>query len=243
MALLWRMLLGSLRDLTPVVLVILFFQIVVLGQPASELLVLFEGALLVLIGLTLFVYGLQLALFPLGETLAHALARKGSFPWLVVFAFLLGFGATIAEPALTAVAAEAAGAAVGAGAIADADPERARYALGLRLTVAAAVGTALVVGVTRIVLGWSLPLIVTVCYGLIIALSFFASPGVVGIAYDSGGVTTSVITVPLVTALGIGLASSLSGRNPMTDGFGMIVIVILVPMIFVMGFDLVVSWR
>ncbi len=243
MAELGRMLLASLRDLTPVVLVIVFFQVVVLGQPASELLVLFEGALLVVAGLTLFVYGLQLALFPIGESVAHALARKGSFLWLVVFAFALGFGTTVAEPALNAVAAEAAGAAAAAGIIAESDSGQARYALGLRLTVAFAVGVALVVGVTRIVLGWPLPLIVMVCYALIALLSFLAPEETIGIAFDSGGVTTSVITVPLVTALGIGLASSLEGRNPLTDGFGMVVIVILLPMIFVMGFDLVLAWR
>jgi hypothetical protein len=242
MAQLGRMLLASLRDLTPVVLVIVFFQVAVLGQPVSALAVLLEGALLVVVGLTLFVYGLQLALFPIGESVAHALARKGSFVWLIVFAFVLGFGSAVAEPALNAVATEAAGAAAGAGIIGSTDPDKARYALGLRLTVAFAVGIALVVGVTRIVLGWPLPLIVMVCYALIALLSFLAPPETIGIAFDSGGVTTSVITVPLVTALGIGLASSLEGRNPLTDGFGMVVIVILLPMIFVMAFGLVLSW-
>jgi hypothetical protein len=237
-----RMLLASLRDLTPVVLVIIFFQVAVLGQPVSALSVLLEGALLVVVGLTLFVYGLQLALFPIGESVAHALARKGSFVWLVVFAFVLGFGSAVAEPALNAVATEAAGAAASAGIIGSTDPDKARYALGLRLTVAFAVGVALVVGVTRIVLGWPLSLIVMVCYALIALLSFLAPQETIGIAFDSGGVTTSVITVPLVTALGIGLASSLEGRNPLTDGFGMVVIVILLPMIFVMAFGLVLSW-
>ncbi len=238
---LWRMLLASLRDLMPVVLVIVFFQVAVLGQPATELLVLVEGALLVVVGLTLFVYGLQTALFPIGESVAHALARKGSFVWLVLFAFVLGFGSTLAEPALNAVANEAAGAAVAAGSIGGTDADKARYALSLRLTVAFAVGIALVVGVTRIVLGWPLPLIVMVCYALIALLSLLSAPETMGIAFDAGGVTTSVITVPLVTALGIGLASSLEGRNPLSDGFGMVVIVILLPMIFVMGFGLAFS--
>jgi hypothetical protein len=242
MALLWRMLLGSLRDLTPVVLVILFFQLVVLRQPLADLLGFVEGIALVLVGLTLFVYGLRLALFPIGETLAHALAERGSFAWLLAFSFLLGFGTTLAEPALTAVAAEAAGAAAGSGIIADAPDAKGNYALGLRLTVALAVGVALVLGVTRIVLGWSLPKMVAAGYVLVAVMSFLAPPEAIGIAYDSGGVTTSVITVPLVTALGIGLASSLSGRNPLTDGFGIIIIVILTPMLFVMGFAMVLAW-
>jgi hypothetical protein len=242
MALLWRMLLGSFRDLAPVVIVILFFQVVVLRQPAGNLVVLLEGAMLLVVGLTLFVYGLQLALFPLGEALAYALAQKGSFLWLIAFAFLLGFGTTIAEPALTAVASEASSAAAAAGVIADSDAARSRYSLGLRLTVAFAVGVALVLGVSRIVMGWSLPKIVIGGYTVIVAMTFFAPPETIGIAYDSGGVTTSVITVPLVTALGIGLASSLSARNPMSDGFGMIAIVILTPMIFVMAFGILLAW-
>lgn len=242
MALLWRMTLGSIRDLAPVVLVILFFQVVVLQQPASQLLDLIEGTLLVLAGLTLFVYGLELALFPIGEALAYALARKGSFMLLLAFAFLMGFGTTFAEPALTAVASEAAQAAAAGGAIADTADARDKYALGLRFTVALAVGIALVLGVTRIVLGWSLPLIVISGYIIVIAITSIAPPETVGIAYDSGGVTTSVITVPLVTALGIGLASSLAGRNPMSDGFGMIVLVLLMPTIFVMAYGTLLAW-
>jgi hypothetical protein len=242
MALLWRMTLASIRDLTPVVVVILFFQIAVLKQPASDLLPLAEGALLVLVGLTLFVYGLELALFPIGDALAYALARKGSFVLLLVFAFLLGFGATFAEPALTAVADEAAHAAAAGGTIADTMAARQEYALGLRITVALSVGVALLLGVTRIVLGWSLALLVVCGYVAVIAITSIAPPETVGIAYDSGGVTTSVITVPLVTALGIGLASSLGGRHPLTDGFGMIVLVLLTPMIFVMAYGTLLAW-
>ena len=111
MALFWRMIMGTLRDLSPVVVVVLFFQVVILQQPVAKLFPLVEGTLFVIAGLVLLVYGLELALFPLGETLANALARRGSVALLVVFSFLLGFGTTIAEPALTAVAAEAANAA------------------------------------------------------------------------------------------------------------------------------------
>lgn len=242
MRLFGRMALGSIRDLTPVVLVILFFQVVVLQRPVADLQVLAGGAVLVVVGLTLFVYGLEVALFPVGESLAYALAEKGSFRWLIAFAFLLGFGTAVAEPALTAVAAEAAKAAVSGGSIADTDLARDRYTLGLRLTVALAVGVALALGVTRIVFGWSLPKLITGGYILVIAITFIAPPEAIGIAYDSGAVTTSVITVPLVTALGIGLASSLADRNPMSDGFGIIASVLLMPMIFVMIYGTVLAW-
>ncbi len=229
-----RMALGSTRDLAPVLVVILFFQAVVLDRPIADLQVLGQGAVLVVVGLTLFVYGLELALFPVGDSLAYALARKGSFAWLLAFAFLLGFGTAVAEPALIAVAAEAANVAAAAGSIADSDLARSHYSLGLRLAVALAVGVALVLGVTRIVFGWSLPKMVIGGYGIVLAFTFFAPAEIIGIAYDSGAVTTSVITVPLVTALGIGLASSLSDRNPLTDGFGIIAFILIIPMIFVM---------
>lgn len=197
---------------------------------------------MVLLGLTLFVYGLELALFPIGEALAYALARKGSVFWLLVFAFLLGFGTTIAEPSLTAVANEASLVASGAGGIADTDEARARYVLGLRMTVALSVGTALVLGVLRIVFGWSLPVMIISGYVLVLAMTMIAPAEIVGIAYDSGGVTTSTVTVPLVAALGVGLASSLRDRNPMTDGFGLIAFASLTPMIFVMAYGSVIAW-
>ena len=242
MRLFWRMTLGSIRDLTPVVVVIFVFQVFVLQRPMADLQVLAGGAVLVVAGLALFVYGLELALFPVGEALAYALARKGSFRWLLTFAFLLGFGTAVAEPALTAVAAEAAKAAASAGSIADTDLARANYTLGLRITVALAVGVALVLGVTRIVFGWSLPKMIIGGYVLVILMTFLAPAEAIGIAYDSGAVTTSVITVPLVTALGIGLASSLSDRNPLTDGFGMIAMVLLTPMLFVMIYGTLLAW-
>lgn len=242
MSFLWRTAIGSLRDLVPVVVVILFFQIAILQQPVGELLPLVEGALLVLIGLTLFVCGLEMALFPVGESLAYALAEKGRFLWLVAFALILGVGTTFAEPALVAVALEAAEAAAADFAIADTTSAKAAYSLGLRSIVALSVGVALVLGVTRIVLGWSLALMVICGYGAVIGISLIAPAASIGIAYDAGGVTTSVITVPLVTALGIGLASSLSGRSPMSDGFGMLALVFLMPMIFVMAYEAVLAW-
>ncbi len=238
-----RDLIGSLSDLAPIVLVIAVFQVFVLRQPVDDAGTLVVGGVLVVLGLTLFVYGLRMALFPIGESLAHALARKGSVFWLVAFAFMLGFGTTIAEPALIAVADEAAEVAAGAGVVVDDEASRARYALGLRMTVAAAVGVALVLGVLRIVAGWSLPAMIISGYVLVIVMTRFAPPDIVGIAYDSGGVTTSTVTVPLVTALGVGLASSLKGRNPMTDGFGLIAFASLTPMLFVMAYGMVLAWN
>lgn len=233
--------LSSMRDLLPIVLVISIFQILVFRESTDGLISMAGGALLVVAGLTSFIFGLRLALFPVGEGLAHALAQKGSVFWLVVFAFLLGFGTTIAEPALIAIAAEAADVAAGADAIASSDEARSRYALGLRLTVAIAVGVALVIGVMRILADWSLPVLIIVGYGLVVLLTTIAPNEIVGIAYDSGGVTTSTVTVPLVAALGVGLASSLKGRNPMTDGFGLIAFASLTPIPFVLIYGIVVQ--
>jgi hypothetical protein len=239
---LWKHVAGSIRDLAPIIVVIGFFQYFILQQPLDNALGLAVGALLVLLGLTMFVYGLELALFPIGESLAHALARKGSVFWLLTFSFLLGFGTTVAEPALTAVAKEAAQVAAGAGAIVDSDQARSRYVLGLRITVALSVGTALLIGALRILLGWSLPLLIISGYVTVIAMTLVAPPEIVGIAYDSGGVTTSTVTVPLVAALGVGMASSLRDRNPMTDGFGLIAFASLTPMIFVMAYGSIIAW-
>ncbi len=233
---------GSMRDLLPIVLVISAFQLFVFREPVTGLLSIATGALFVVAGLTFFIFGLRLALFPVGEALANALAKKGSVFWLVVFAFLLGFGTTIAEPALIAVAAEAAQVAANAGVIAASDEAKSSYALGLRLTVALAVGAALVLGVVRILADWSLPLLIIAGYCLVVLLTTFSPDEIVGVAYDSGGVTTSTVTVPLVTALGVGLASSLRGRNAMTDGFGLIAFASLTPILFVLAFGIVVQW-
>ena len=234
--------LGSLRDLLPIGLVIGAFQLFVFRGPVTDLVSIAIGALLVVAGLTFFIYGLRLALFPVGENLAHALAKKGSVFWLVAFSFLLGFGTTIAEHALLAIAAEAAQVAANAGAIAASEDAKISYALGLRLTVALAVGAALVLGVMRILANWSLPILIISGYCLVVLLTTIAPKEIVGIAYDSGGVTTSTVTVPLVTALGVGLASSLRGRNPMTDGFGLIAFASLTPILFVLAFGIVVQW-
>jgi len=234
--------LGSLRDLTPIVLVIGVFQVWVIKQPVSGFVSLVFGALLVVAGLTFFIFGLRLALFPIGEGLAHSLAKKGSAFWLFAFAFVLGFGTTIAEPALLAVAAEAAAVAVDAGVIAATEEARSSYALGLRLVVALSVGVALLIGVMRIVANWSLPVMIISGYILVLLVTTIAPAEIVGVAYDSGGVTTSTVTVPLVTALGVGLASSLKGRNAMTDGFGLIAFASLTPILFVLLYGIILEW-
>ncbi|RMG34429.1 MAG: DUF1538 domain-containing protein [Gammaproteobacteria bacterium] len=235
-----KAMLGSLRDLAPIVGVIGFFQLAVLQQPIPNLGEILLGALLVVLGLTLFVRGLELGLFPIGESMAYAFARKGSLNWLLAFAFALGFGTTVAEPALIAVAAEAAKVAAEAGLIGGATEDRTAYALGLRYTVAFSVGFAILIGVLRIVRGWPIQHLIIGGYLGVVIMTAFAPPEIVGIAYDSGGVTTSTITVPLVAALGIGLAQSIRGRNPMIDGFGLIAFASLTPMMFVMGYGMLV---
>lgn len=234
--------LSSVRDLLPIIVVIAVFQLLVIRQPVSGMLGILFGGMLVVLGLAFFIFGLRLALFPVGESLAHSLAKKGSVFWLFVFAFILGFGTTIAEPALLAIAAEAADVAVGAGVIADTVEAQEDYALGLRLVVALSVGVSLMLGVLRILTDWSLPVMIISGYILVILVTGIAPPEIVGIAYDSGGVTTSTVTVPLVTALGVGLASSLSGRNPMTDGFGLIAFASLTPILFVLLYGVITQW-
>jgi hypothetical protein len=183
----------SLRDLAPIVVVIAVFQIFVIKQPVDGFLSLVFGGLLVVMGLAFFIFGLRLALFPIGENLAHALARKGSAAGLFTFAFVLGFGTTIAEPALLAVANEAAEVAVGAGVIGNTEADIENYALGLRLVVALSVGVALMLGVLRILTNWSLPVMIIGGYVLVVVITTIAPPDIVGIAYDSGGVTTSTV--------------------------------------------------
>lgn len=230
----------SIRDLTPIIAVVAFFQLVVLQQPLPDLGKILYGTVMVVLGLTLFVRGLEMGLFPIGEAMAYGFARKGSLFWLLAFAFALGFATTVAEPALIAIADEAARVAAEGGVIANSLDARSGYARGLRITVALAVGFAIVVGVFRIIKGWPIQWLIIVGYVGVVVMTAFAPPEIIGIAYDSGGVTTSTVTVPLVTALGVGLASSIQGRNPLTDGFGLIAFASLTPMIFVMGYGMLV---
>ncbi len=235
-----KQLISSFIDLLPILVVVLVFQILVIRQPIPDVADLIFGMLLVVLGLTFFIEGLEQSLFPLGESMAFDFARKGSLFWLLTFAFSLGFGTTVAEPALIAVADEAAAIAARGGMIDNSQEAKTSYALGLRLTVALAVGFAIFIGVIRILRGWPLHYLVISGYIGVVIMTFFAPKEIIGIAYDSGGVTTSTITVPLVTALGVGLASAIKGRNPMLDGFGLIAFASLTPMIFVMAYGMII---
>ena len=232
--------LGSLRDLLPIIMVIVFFQFFVLQQPLPNVGQILLGVLFVVLGLTFFIHGLEQGLFPIGESMATAFARKGSVGWLIAFAFALGFGTTVAEPALIAVAAEAASVAAQGGMIEATEAAKSSYASGQRYTVAFSVGLAIVVGVVRILTGWPVQWLIIGGYVVVVIMTMFAPREIIGIAYDSGGVTTSTITVPLVTALGVGLAASIRGRNPMIDGFGLIAFASLTPMIFVMAYGMLI---
>lgn len=226
-------------DLLPIFAVIFIFQLFILRQPIPNITDIAVGTGFVVIGLTLFIQGLEKSLFPIGETMAYAFAKKGSLFWLLLFAFSLGFGTTAAEPALIAVADEAARIAAEGGLIDATDNAKNDYALGLRFTVAFSVGFAILLGVLRIIRGWPLHYLIIPGYIGVVTMTFFAPDAIIGIAYDSGGVTTSTITVPLVTALGVGLASAIRDRNPMTDGFGLIAFASLTPMIFVMAYGMI----
>ena len=234
-----RRMVGAARDLAPIIAVVAFFQIVVLRQPFPNLAEILVGLACVVAGLAIFVQGLESGLFPLGEAIAHAFARKGSAVALLAFAFCLGFGTTVAEPALIAVAGEAANVAAEAGLVVDEVAVRASYAFNLRMVVAFSVGVALVLGVLRILKGWPIHRLIIGGYLLVTAMTFFAPAEIIGVAYDSGGVTTGTVTVPLVTALGVGLATSIKGRNPMLDGFGLIAFASLTPIVFVLAYGMV----
>ncbi len=236
--LLARRLWGSVRDLLPIVVVVVGFQTLVLRQPFPNVAEVLVGALFVVLGLMLFVQGLEMGLFPIGEAMAFSFARKGSLVWLLAFGFLLGFSTTVAEPALIAIAGEAASVASDAGYIASDPATQSAYALQLRLTVALSVGAAIVIGIFRILRGWPVQYLIIGGYVIVVSITFIAPEAIVGIAFDSGGVTTSTVTVPLVTALGVGLATSIRGRDPLIDGFGMIALASLTPMIFVMLFGI-----
>jgi hypothetical protein len=228
----------SFFDVLPIIAVVAFFQIVVLQQPFPNLFEILIGLVFVVVGLMLFVEGLEIGLFPIGENLSYSLVKKGSLFWLLTFSFLIGFSTTIAEPALIAVAKKAAEIAVKSDLI---KPEiESSYAFGLRLSVAISVGLAILIGIWRIIKGWPIYYLIIGGYIMVIVMTLFAPEEIIGIAYDAGGVTTSTITVPLVAALGVGLATVIEGRSPLTDGFGLIAFASLLPMIFVMGYGMLI---
>jgi hypothetical protein len=237
--LLWS-LVATLRDVLPIIIVILFFQVFILRRSIADWQRVLCGFLFVIVGLAVFLAGLEIALFPLGEVMARQLAAPELVPryadaiapwyayyWTYLFAFSIGFSATIAEPALLAVAIKANQASGGT-----------IHPWGLRVAVAIGSGSGVALGTLRIITGISLPYFLLAGYLIVIVLTYLAPKQIVPLAYDSGGVTTSTVTVPLVTALGLGLASQIPGRNPLTDGFGMIALAVMFPMITVMGYAL-----
>ena len=178
--------LGSLQDLAPTILVIAFFQLVVLQQPIPNVERVLVGLALVMLGLTFFIQGLQIGLFPIGENMAGALTRKGSLFWLRAFAFLLSFGKTLAKPALIAVTAKAAETAAEGGFVAANETAKSDYALGLRMTVAFSVGIAILPGAFRILKGWPIHYLIIGGYFAVVLLTFLAPLDIICAAYDSG---------------------------------------------------------
>ena len=220
---------NAFKDLFPIIVVVALFQGLIIQSVPENLTSIIIGLSIVAIGLALFIRGLELGIFPIGEGLAIDFAKKGSVFWLLTFAFTIGFSTTVAEPALIAIADKAA-------VISDGRVN----AFWLRMTVALSVGFAIALGTLRILLGHPIAYYIISGYIMVVVVTFFAPSEIIGLAYDSGGVTTSTVTVPLVAALGIGLASSIKGRNPAIDGFGLIAFASLTPMIFVQVYGIIV---
>ncbi len=239
-------LLATCRDVLPIIILIVGFQLMVLRQPIPHLRRLIVGGVYVIIGLALFLAGLEKALFPLGKIMAAQLSDPAflygvgeivteadwkSYGWVYLFAAMIGFATTIAEPSLIAVAYKASE--VSAGTIKQ---------WGLRITVALGVSFGISLGTFRIVTGTPLYLYILVGYMIVIVQTIFAPKNIIALAYDSGGVTTSTVTVPLVAALGLGLSATVPGRNPALDGFGLIAFASLFPIITVMGYAQLMHW-
>jgi len=233
----------TLRDVLPILSLIIFFQLVVLKQPIPHLKRVAIGGIYVVLGLALFLMGLEKALFPVGNIMATQLSdplfigASGADPtnwmsyyWIYIFSAMIGFSTTIAEPSLIAVAIKAGE--VSGGTI---------KPWGLRITVAVGVAFALALGTFRIVTGTPLFVYIMVGYIIVIIQTFFAPKKLIALAYDSGGVTTSTVTVPIVAALGIGLSSAVPGRNAAIDGFGLIAFASLFPIIAVLGYAQLIS--
>ncbi|MDO9599767.1 MAG: DUF1538 domain-containing protein [Azoarcus sp.] len=224
-----RILQHSFRNLLPIILVVSFFQLVIVRQMPDDLMSMTFGLLVVVFGVALFLQGLELGIFPIGKNLSNEFARKGSLPLLMLFGFCLGFSAVIAEPALIAVANQAEMISLGR-----------IDGFTLRMLVALSVGMVVALGVVRTILGHALHWYMIIGYLLVVGVTFFAPEEIVGLAYDSGGVTTNIVTVPLIASLGIGLASSIRGRNALAHGFGLVALAVMVPMISVQLYGIVV---
>ncbi len=241
-----KILLATIRDVLPIIVLIAAFQLLVLRQAIPHLKRVLVGVVYVILGLALFLAGLDKALFPLGKIMAQQLSdpnfifghqvtagevRWQSYGWVYLFAACIGFATTIAEPSLIAVAFKANE--VSAGTIS---------AWGLRITVAIGVALGISLGTFRIVTGTPLYLYVMAGYLVVIVQTLYAPKSIIALAYDSGGVTTSTVTVPLVAALGLGLSEAVPGRNPAVDGFGLIAFASLFPIITVMGYAQYNHW-
>jgi hypothetical protein len=231
--------LGTLTDVAPIAVILFGFQVLILRRPIPNLRRVLTGFAYVLAGLTLFLVGLREALFPLGETMAEQLTMhiRGTggwldYGWVYAFAAAIGFATTVAEPALIAVSLKAQD--VSGGAVS---------ARGLRIAVAIGVAVGVALGALRIVTGTPLPYFIIAGYVVVILQTVRCSKEIVPLAYDSGGVTTSTVTVPIVTALGLGLASAIPGRSPVLDGFGLIAFASLFPIMSVMGYAMFTDWR
>ena len=238
-------LVSTLRDVLPIAIILFGFQLVILRKRIPNLRQILIGFVFVLLGLAFFLEGLEQALFPLGKLMAEQLtapdfmgiADGGSggwsnYLWVYVFAFAIGFSTTIAEPSLIAVAIKAnqvSGGAIGT--------------WGLRIAVAIGVAVGISMGAYRIVTGTPLHFYIIAGYILVVIQTLFCPKSIVALAYDSGGVTTSTVTVPLVAALGLGLANNIPGRNPLLDGFGLIAFASLFPIMSVMGYAQLSEWR
>ena len=236
----------TVKDILPVVALLLFFQLVVLRKPLPNWKRVTLGFLFVLIGLTLFLDGLETALFPIGKIMAKQLSAPEfvfgaesaplnaawyKYAWVYVFGALIGFATTVAEPALIAVSFKA--------------QEVSRGGLnqwGLRLAVATGVAIGIGIGTFRIVTGTPLYLYIIAGYVIVMIQTIYAPREIIPLAYDSGGVTTSTVTVPLVTALGLGLTETVPGRDPALDGFGLIAFASVFPIMTVMGYAQVAQW-
>ncbi|OAN88855.1 hypothetical protein A8B84_09685 [Marinobacter sp. EhC06] len=219
----------ALKNLFPIIAVVVFFQLVILQQMPENTLAMAIGLLIVAVGVALFLQGLELSIFPVGKSLSNQFARKGSVPVLLSFGFAMGFSAVVAEPALIAVAQQA-----------EEVSEGKIKALTLRILVAVSVGLVVALGVFRTIFGYPLHWFMIIGYIVVVIITWFAPPEIVGLAYDSGGVTTNIVTVPLIAALGIGLAASIRGRNPLLHGFGLVALAVMVPMITVQLYGIVV---
>lgn len=231
-------------DVLPIVVILFVFQALVIRKKPAHLKRIVIGFVYVLVGLSLFLVGLNEALFPLGKTMARQLTDPGflgivtgsdvdwaDYLWVYAFAAAIGFATTIAEPSLIAVALKAQDVS-----------GWAMKAFDLRIAVAVGVAIGVAVGTYRIVTGTPLPLYIMAGYVIVILQTFVASKKIIPLAFDSGGVTTSTVTVPVVAALGLGLASTIPGRSPLIDGFGLIAFASVFPIISVLGYDMIVTW-